>query len=105
MKVESTEVEEPVSTESRTARRSKPVELKLLPWEPRGDAFKLKQKLKSRQVSISVDSDTVRVVVSKGQEILAWGSVLVEDTAPVGEEPGDSWEVRLKALLADLEGK
>ena len=99
---EDPEIEDPVSTESRTARRSKPVEPELLPWEPRGGAFKFKQRLKSRQVSISVDADTVRVVVSKGREILAWGSVLVEDAPPVGEDPGDPWEVRLKVLLADL---
>ena len=99
---EDSEIEDSVSTEPGTGRRSKPVAPELLPWEPRGNGFKFKQRLKSRQVSISVDADTVRVVVSKGQEILAWGSVLVADAPQVDEETGDPWEVRLKALLADL---
>ena len=57
---------------------------------------------KGRRVTISLDTDVIRVVVSKGREIIAWGSVQVENPALVGDEPGEKPAERLKALLADL---
>ena len=101
-KREKSEAEGSVSASPRTGRKTKPVVPELLPWESRGAAFRFKQLFKGRRVTISLDSDATRVVVSKGREIIAWGSVQVENPAPVGDEPGEKPAERLKALLADL---
>ncbi len=101
-KGEKPETEGSVSTSPRTGRKTKPVAPELLPWEPRGAAFRFKQWFKGRRVTISIEPDATRVVVSKGREIIAWGSVQVENSAPVGDEPGERPAERLKALLADL---
>ena len=101
-KGEKSEAEGSVSASPRTGRKTKPVAPELLPWEPRGAAFRVKQFFKGRRVTISLEPDAMRVVVSKGREIIAWGSVQVENPALVGDEPGEKPAERLKALLADL---
>ena len=101
-KGEKSEAEGSISASPRIGRKTKPVAPELLPWEPRGAAFRFKQLFKGRRVTISLDTDVIRVVVSKGREIIAWGSVQVENPALVGDEPGEKPAERLKALLADL---
>ncbi len=101
-KGEKSEAEGSVSASPRIGRKTKPVAPELLPWDPRGKAFRFKQLFKGRRVTISLDADAMRVVVSKGREIIAWGSVQVENPALVGDEPAEKPSERLKALLADL---
>ena len=101
-KREKPEAEGSVSASPRIGRKTEPVAPELLPWEPRGAAFRFKQAFKRRRVTISLGPDAMRVVVSKGREIIAWGSVQVETPALVGDEPGEKPAERLKALLADL---
>ena len=101
-KGEKPEVGGSASAPPRIGRKTKLVAPELLPWEPRGAAYKFKQLFKGRRVTISLETDATRVVLSKGREIIAWGSVQVEKPAPVGDEPGEKPAERLKALLADL---
>ena len=101
-KGEKSEAEGSVSASPRIGRKTKSVASELLPWEPRGAAFRFKQLFKGRRVTISLDADAMRVVVSKGREILAWGSVQIDNPALAGDEPAEKPAERLKALLVDL---
>ena len=76
----------------------------LLPWEPRGLRYKIGQLFRRQQVTVSVDKDVVRVVVFKGREVLAWGTVQLDQIATAEGEAAQEGGVAesLRALLRNL---
>ena len=74
-------------------------------WEPYGFRYKVRQALARRSVTVSLERDALRVVVFKGREVLAWGTVQL-DGADAENEDSEGVETdaeRLRALLRNLE--